>query len=102
MTHWSDRNRIEELSTQECELQDDEPCYIDEAQALVERKTLERLIGDLTYSCYAHNRRISPKVTPEQWSAVFGPKTAELELRFQNELIAFGEKEEDWRPTWTE
>ena len=30
------------------------------------------IVDYLTYSSYAHNRRISPEVTPERWARIFG------------------------------
>jgi hypothetical protein len=47
--------------------------------------TLPTLIDSLTYSSYAHNRQLTPSVTPEQWSAIFGERTAILERRYQDE-----------------
>ena len=31
------------------------------------------IVQDLTFQNYAHNRRISPHVTPERWERVYGP-----------------------------
>jgi hypothetical protein len=45
----------------------------------------EPLIGYLTYRSYAHNRKLSPEVTPEQWETVFGASVKEMEARFQRE-----------------
>jgi hypothetical protein len=65
MTHWSDRNRIEELSTGECDLQDTDTEFIDEATALVERKTLERLI-DAVYGPFSPLAGRRPKVQDDE------------------------------------
>jgi hypothetical protein len=43
------------------------------------------IVDELTYSSYAHNRRISPHISPERWMHVFGPEVQELEMRFQAE-----------------
>jgi hypothetical protein len=43
------------------------------------------LVDTLTYSSYAHNRQLTPYVTPEQWRVVFGERTAALEARYQDE-----------------
>lgn len=50
--------------------------------------TPSEIVSDLTYSCYAFNRRNSPSITPERWARIFGPNAAALEARFQKELAA--------------
>jgi hypothetical protein len=65
MTHWSDRNEIEQFSTGECDLQDDEPCFIDDATALVESQTLEHLIGAVQ-GCYSPLAKRRPKVVEDE------------------------------------
>lgn len=47
---------------------------------------VEDIICWLTYSNYAHNRRISPHVTPEQWEKVYGSDSPKLEAAYQREL----------------
>jgi hypothetical protein len=48
----------------------------------------EGLVDYLSYQCYAHNRRISPHVSPYEWESVFGKDTAKMELRFALEEYA--------------
>ena len=43
------------------------------------------IIYDLTYTSYAHNRRIAPHITPERWRKVYGPAVDEMEERFQRD-----------------
>jgi hypothetical protein len=57
--------------------------------------TLEQVVNDpqacvdfLTYCNYAHNRELSPGVSPEQWEKVYGPNTKEMERRYQAEKAA--------------
>lgn len=45
------------------------------------------LLDSLHYMSYRHNRKISPEITPEMWSRIFGPTEA-MEARFQKELEA--------------
>lgn len=40
------------------------------------------IVDELTYRCYAYNRRVSPDVTPERWALLFGAATAAMEARF--------------------
>jgi len=49
------------------------------------RMAAKQIIADLTYANYRHNRTISPEVTPERWVKVYGPKTMEMEKRYQEE-----------------
>ncbi len=49
--------------------------------------TLAELIDELTYRNYAHNRRISPNVSPERWAKSYGPTVAALEERFLREHV---------------
>lgn len=45
-----------------------------------------QLVSDLTYLNYAHNRRISPDVSPERWARIYGAdKVNSMEARFQSE-----------------
>lgn len=48
--------------------------------------TILELVDELTYRNYAHNRRISPGVTPERWAKAYGPTAAAMEARYQREL----------------
>lgn len=53
--------------------------------------TILELVDELTYRNYAHNRRISPGVTPERWAKAYGPTSVAMEARYQaefNELLA--------------
>jgi len=43
-------------------------------------------ISDLTYLNYQHNRQITPTTTPEQWATIYGPRTMEMEARYQREM----------------
>lgn len=45
----------------------------------------EELIDDLTYFNYAHNRNLSPHITPESWAKVYGQRTPAMEERYQRE-----------------
>ena len=47
--------------------------------------TPEKLVDDLIYFNYRHNRTISPEVTPERWEKIYGPNTMAMEERFQAE-----------------
>ena len=47
--------------------------------------TPEAIIDHLTYSSYAHNRDLSPDVSPERWAKLFGPSSAAMERRYQQE-----------------
>lgn len=46
------------------------------------------VVSELTFSCYAFNRRNTPSIPPEGWERVFGANTAAMEERFQQELRA--------------
>lgn len=52
------------------------------------RITPRQIVDYLTYSSYAHNRQLSPHVTPEEWRGVYGERTAALEERYQDECRA--------------
>ncbi len=39
--------------------------------------TPAEIVDYLTYASYAHNRRISPEVTPERWARIFGKEAVE-------------------------
>jgi len=47
----------------------------------------QHVVSELTYLSYAHNRCLSPEITPERWARIFGEHTAELEARFQAEQV---------------
>lgn len=49
-------------------------------------RTPSEIINDLVYLNYAHNRRLSPGISPERWRKVYGPPVEEMEARFQAEL----------------
>jgi hypothetical protein len=51
---------------------------------------LEKMVDDLIYRSYCHNWQRSPEIHPERWEAVFGPSTAEMEVRYT--LDAFAEE----------
>lgn len=53
-------------------------------------------IDELTYRNYAHNRRISPQVTPERWEKAYGPNAVAMEERFQREQTIGGMPKSDW------
>lgn len=54
----------------------------------------EDLILNLTYINYAHNRTISPDVTPERWGRIYGVQAVEeMEERYQRDLSAHVEPE---------
>jgi hypothetical protein len=64
MTSPFDRDQIEQYSTQECDLQDTDTEFIDEATALVERRALERLVDAWQgINSLAHRR---PRITEEE------------------------------------
>ena len=44
-----------------------------------------KIVNELTYQNYAHNRKIAPHVTPERWVKAFGPSVTQMEERLQNE-----------------
>ena len=39
---------------------------------MIETATPQDIVDSLIYRSYAHNRDISPDVTPERWARVFG------------------------------
>lgn len=43
---------------------------------------VDEIIDELTYRSYAHNRRMFPQTTPEQWAVIF-PNVPAMEARFQ-------------------
>jgi hypothetical protein len=45
----------------------------------------EKIISDLTYFNYAHNRTMHPEVTPETWDKAY-PNANAMEERYQREL----------------
>lgn len=45
------------------------------------------VIDELTFRSYAHNRRISPEISPERWAAIFGKEQVEaMENQFQGQV----------------
>lgn len=50
----------------------------------IENVNPDEILDKLTYWSYAHNRRISPEITPEQWATVW-PGAPALEAKFQEE-----------------
>jgi hypothetical protein len=48
--------------------------------------TAAEVVDYLTYCNYAHNRRISPHITPERWARIY-PNATALETKFQAELL---------------
>ena len=44
--------------------------------------------SELTYLNYAHNRKLSPHISAEQWEPIYGPTTMTMEARYQRELVA--------------
>lgn len=54
----------------------------------------EKLIGNLNYACYRHNREISPDIPPHDWGNVF-KNWEELEARYQLEMEA--ERDFQWK-----
>lgn len=52
----------------------------------LEVDSAERLVDELVYSSYRHNRTITPVTTPAQWREIFGAQTDALEARYQKEL----------------
>jgi valyl-tRNA synthetase len=49
------------------------------------RRNATKVIDDLTYASYRHQRTISPHITPEQWVTIF-PTSALMEARWQEEV----------------
>lgn len=45
----------------------------------------EKVLDELTYISYAHNRNLSPDVSPERWAKVYGPSARLMEVRYQAE-----------------
>jgi hypothetical protein len=48
---------------------------------------MSTLMADLTYRCYAHNRDLSPDITPASWKKVFGPEVDDFEARYQADKL---------------
>jgi len=46
------------------------------------------MVSELTYLNYAHNRKLSPHISAEQWEPIYGPTTMTMEARYQRELVA--------------
>ena len=44
--------------------------------------TPSQVVDYLTYANYAHNRRMSPEISPERWANIY-PDAAKLEAKFQ-------------------
>lgn len=49
-------------------------------------KTEMRIVSELTYISYAHNRDIAPEVSPERWAKIF-PSADILEARYAAERL---------------
>tara|TARA_B110000503_G_C6904466_1_gene312102 strand:+ start:167 stop:349 length:183 start_codon:yes stop_codon:yes gene_type:complete len=54
-------------------------------------KNTEKLIAEaidhLTYSSYAHNRKLNPEISPARWGLIYGAKKVNLmEKTFKNTL----------------
>lgn len=47
--------------------------------------TPTQIVSELTYINYAHNRSISPEVSPERWTKVYGARAQAMEERYQRE-----------------
>lgn len=54
--------------------------------------TARQIVDFLTYSNYAHNRRLCPEVTPARWEKVYGPSVWEMEEQFQAEQATIQEE----------
>lgn len=48
----------------------------------------ENIVDSLLYACYAHNRNMTPSVTPEEWQACFDAPVGPMEARYQAEQAA--------------
>jgi hypothetical protein len=48
--------------------------------------TATEVVDYLTYCNYAHNRRISPHITPERWAKIY-PNAAAMEAKFQADML---------------
>ena len=48
-------------------------------------KSIQDVLDHLTYTSYAHNRRLCPDTPPERWEKVYGPSVWEMEEQFQRE-----------------
>jgi len=72
-----------------CQIYYDGPEKENQMEATLETNhgpmTPAEIVADLTYSCYAYNRTISPDITPERWERVFGSRTMAMEARYQKE-----------------
>ena len=44
------------------------------------------LLSELSYINYRHNRQVSPQVTVEEWSYIYGPIVWVWEERYQREV----------------
>ena len=46
----------------------------------------ERILDELTYINYAHNRLLAPDISPKEWANIFGQKPVErMEQRLKEE-----------------
>jgi hypothetical protein len=61
----------------------EQPAMNDTTQTDLEL-TLAVALDFLTYVNYRTNRNLSPDITPQQWTLVYGD-TAEMEARYQQE-----------------
>ena len=48
--------------------------------------TVGRLMDELIYANYAHNRQHSPDITPTRWKKVFGEAVDRMENRYQKAI----------------
>ena len=53
---------------------------------------ISKILDELTYRSYAHNRQLAPHITPERWAKVFGESAERLEKRFQDERSKNGKQ----------
>jgi len=52
-------------------------------------KLIAEVVDHLTYSSYAHNRKLNPEIEPSRWGLIYGAKKVELmEKMFVNTLTA--------------
>jgi len=52
-------------------------------------KLIAEVVDHLTYSSYAHNRKLNPEIAPSRWGLVYGAEKIELmEKMFANTLTA--------------
>ena len=54
--------------------------------APVQNSVFSPVVDELTYRSYAHNRIVSPEVSPSRWAVLF-PTQADLEARFRKDYL---------------